>query len=284
MSPNDGEVRRRFTAAAILIPLFLVAVVLGGAFFLAAILMLTAAGAWELFGMTMTKPYRARRLAGTGLALAFPSVLYLAPMEPLVVPALIAAGIVGIALAQLLDPRGEEALASVAVTVTGAAYVGLLLGHQILIRELPRDVPGAPYWFGALLLGVPIVLTWANDTAAYFLGHRFGERKLLARVSPGKSLEGAVGALAVTVLLALPTLWAVNLYTKLFGIGDAIAIGALVGLAAPCGDLVESSFKRDTGVKDSSRLIPGHGGVLDRFDAMLVTVPVYFYYVRGVVL
>lgn len=265
-------------------PLYLVAIVLGGPFFLTAILLLTAIGVWELYGMTLWKPYRARRLPGAGFALAFPVVLYVAPGASLIVAALLVAGIVGIGIAQVLDPAGEEALASVAVTVTGAVYVGLLLGHQVLVRELPRAVPGAPYWFGALLLAVPILLTWANDTSAYFLGNRFGRRKLMARVSPGKSVEGAVGALIVTILLALPVLWGANVYMKLFDLADAMAVGALIGVAAPCGDLVESSFKRDVGVKDSSRLIPGHGGVLDRFDSLLVTVPVFYYYVHGVVL
>lgn len=279
-----NETRERFATAAVLVPLYFLAIVLGGPYFLVAILLLTAVGAAEFFALAAGKRYRPRVASGIGLALAFPAVLWFGPGPPLVVTALLAAGVVGIALAQLLDPEGEEAVASVAATVLGAAYVGLLFGHQVLVRELPREMPGAPAWFGALLLGVPIVLTWANDTVAYFVGNRWGRRRLLPRISPGKSFEGAVGALAATILLALPVLWAANRWMRLFEIGDALAIGALIGIAAPCGDLVESAFKRDAGVKDTSRLIPGHGGILDRFDSLLVTVPVFYYYVHGAIL
>lgn len=284
---DDGaqraETRLRLTTAAVLVPLFLLAVALGGAFFLAAIMALAAVAAWELFGMAASKPYRPRLVAGMGLAVAFPPALDALGREPLLLPALLVVALVGVGLAQVLDPGGEEAIASVAVTVFGAAYVGVLLGHQVLVRGLPDGMPGMPGWFGALLLAVPLLLTWANDTVAYFVGHRWGRRKLLPRVSPGKSVEGAVGALVVTVLLAFPVLWGVNAWVRLFEPADALAIGVLIGVAAPCGDLVESALKRDAGVKDASRLIPGHGGVLDRFDSLLVSVPAYYYYLHGVV-
>lgn len=279
-----SETRTRFATAVVLIPLFLVSVAIGGVVFLGAVLVLTAVGAWEFFGMAAWKLYRPRRLPGVALAVSLPAVLYLAPHSATAVPALLVAAIVGVGLAQLLDAEGDEAVASVAVTILGASYVGLLMGFQILVREVPRQLPGAPYWFGALLLAVPILLTWANDTAAYFVGHRWGRHKLIPRVSPGKSVEGALGGLVATAILAFPVLWAVNRWVDLFSPLDAAAIGVLIGITAPCGDLVESSFKRDLGVKDSSRLIPGHGGILDRFDSLLVTVPVFYYWLERVVL
>jgi phosphatidate cytidylyltransferase len=88
----------------------------------------------------------------------------------------------------------------------------------------------------------------------------------------------------VTVLAAVPTMWLVDRWVPLFDLGDALAVGALVGLAAPIGDLIESAFKRDAGVKDSSELVPGHGGVLDRFDSLMVVVPAFWYYLQWVVL
>jgi phosphatidate cytidylyltransferase len=129
-----------------------------------------------------------------------------------------------------------------------------------------------------------VVLTWINDSAAYFIGHRWGRRKLLPRVSPGKTVEGAAGALLVTVLAAVPTMWLVDRWVPLFDLADALAVGALVGIAAPVGDLIESAFKRDAGVKDASDLVPGHGGVLDRFDSLMVVVPSFWYYLQWVVL
>lgn len=277
------ETRLRLAAAVVLIPVYVLAAVVGRWLFLAAIVSLTAVGTWELFSMTASKPYRPRRLPGVGLAVAFPVVLYFAH-EPVVLAALVVFGIVGVGVAQLLDPSGEETVASVAVTVLGALYVGVLMGHQVLVRELPREMAGAPYLFGVLLLAVPVALTWVNDTAAYFVGHRWGRRKLIPRVSPGKSVEGAVGAAVVTTLAAVGVLALVDRWVRLFELGDAVAIGILISLAAPAGDLLESSFKRDLGSKDSSRLIPGHGGLLDRFDSMLVSVPVFYYWLHWAVL
>jgi phosphatidate cytidylyltransferase len=252
--------------------------------FLGAVMLLVGVAAWEFFRMAARRPAAPRMASGIALALAFPALLYWAPAHPLAIPALVTVGVIGIALAQLLDAGGEEALGSVSTTVYGAAYVGLLLAHFVLIREVPRLVPGMPYWLGAVLVGVPVLLTWVNDSAAYVIGRRWGRRKLIPRVSPGKTTEGALGAFLVTVLAAVPTLLLVDRWVPLFGLGNALAIGALVGIAAPVGDLVESAFKRDVGVKDASDLIPGHGGVLDRFDSLMTVVPAFWYYLWAVVL
>lgn len=282
-APRDS-LRRRLATAAVLIPLFLAGVILGGPAFVAGIMALSAVGAWEFFRMAQAKGFRPRTIAGIGLAAAFPPALVAAGREPTLLPALLVAAIFGVALAQVLDRRGEQAIASVAVTVAGAAWIGGFLGHLVLLREIPRILPGMPYRYGALFVAVPILLTWANDTAAYFVGRRWGRRRLLPRVSPGKSVEGAVGALLVTIALAVPVLAAVNEWVRLFGLLDMLAVGALLGLVAPCGDLIESAYKRDAGVKDSSALIPGHGGVLDRFDSLFVTAPAFYYYVVWAVL
>lgn len=277
------ETAVRLATALVLIPVYVLAVVIGGWVFLAAIVGLTAVGTWELFTLTRSKPYRPRRLPGVGLAVAFPAILYFAH-DPVTIVALLALGVVGVAATQVLDPDGNDSVASVAVTLLGALYVGLLMGHQVLVRELPREIAGAPYLFGALLLAVPVFLTWVNDSSAYFVGHRWGKRKLLPRVSPGKSVEGAVGAMVATILASIAVLALVDRWVRLFDLEDALAIGFLIGLVGPMGDLIESSFKRDLGVKDSSRLIPGHGGLLDRFDSLLVTVPVFYYWFHWAVL
>ncbi len=273
----------RFATALVLIPVYIFAIVVGGWVFLAAMVLLTAVGTLEFYAMTAGKAYRPRRLPGAALAVAFPAILYLSH-DPVTIAALLVLGVVGIAVTQVLDPDGVEAVGSVAVTLLGALYVGVLMGHQVLVRELPREIAGAPYWFGALLLAVPVVLTWVNDSTAYFVGYRWGKRKLLPRVSPGKSVEGAVGAMVVTILASIALLALVDRWVLLFDLEDALAIGFLVGLVGPMGDLIESSFKRDLGAKDSSHLIPGHGGLLDRFDSLLVTVPVFYYWLDWAVL
>lgn len=280
MSAPDRNLRTRVLAALVLIPLFVVVAVVGRLVFLAAVEVLVLAAAIEFYRLPAGKPYRARALPGVALALSLPAWAYWAPGSAGALALLLAVGVLGVALAQLFDPEGEEAIASTAVTVFGALYVGGLLSGLVLVREYPRERPGMAYAAGAALLAVPIVLTWINDTAAYLIGRRWGRRRLLPRVSPGKSVEGALGALVATIALALPVCWGVDRAVPLFRYADMAAIGALVGFAAPAGDLMESLWKRDGGVKDASTLIPGHGGVLDRFDSVLVTVPVFYVYFR----
>lgn len=263
----------RLATSAVLVPLFVATIVAGGVVFLGAILVLVLVGTLEFFHLAGDKPYRARLAPGVALALAFPVILYWAPGAPWALAALLTAGVIATAALQMLDPRGAEALASTAFTIFGALYVGLLFGHLVVLREIGRE--------GAVLLGFTLLLTWIDDTAAYFVGRRWGRRRLLPRVSPSKSLEGAIGAGLVTLLAALIA-WAVaGELVPAMELADAAAIGVLVAIAAPVGDLIESAFKRDAGVKDVSRLIPGHGGVLDRFDSALVTVPLVTYYLLG---
>lgn len=281
---TDRGLGRRLATAAVLLPLFVATLLVGRLLFLAAVVALTAVGIVEFYGLARNKPYRARYVSGLGLGVAIPALLYWRPADPLAAGALVTAGVAGIAAAQMLDADGDETIASVAFTLLGSLYAGLLFGHMILVREIAREMPGEPYRIGAVLLGVPLVLTWVNDTVAYFAGRRWGRRRLLERVSPGKSWAGAVVAFAATVAASLVALPWVDRGLGRFGTTDALAVGVLLGLAAPLGDLVESAFKRDGGVKDSSQLVPGHGGVLDRFDSALFTVPVFYHYLRGWVL
>lgn len=281
--PKDGDLGRRVWAGVILIPVYAGAMIVGREAFLGVILILTGIGVWEFVRMASLKGVRPRFLPGLGVAMAFPAVFYWSG-DPLAITGVLLFGVIGISVTQLLDRNAVEPLTNVGVTLLGASYVGLLLGHQVLVREFSRSLPGAPYWTGAVLLVVPLVLTWINDSAAYFIGNRWGRHRLLPRISPGKSVEGAVGALVITILAAIPVVEIVGRTVHLFDSIDALLMGALVGVAAPCGDLIESSFKRDAGIKDTSGLIPGHGGILDRFDSLLVTVPAFFYYLVGVTL
>jgi phosphatidate cytidylyltransferase len=153
----------------------------------------------------------------------------------------------------------------------GVAYVGLLGAHFVLLREVPngRD------WVYLTVFG-----TFAVDTAAYFVGRSIGRRKLAPTVSPGKTVEGTIGGLAggfAAVLLA-NYLLGIRLEGALI-----VPLAALLPIAAVIGDLAESTIKRGMHVKDSSHLIPGHGGVLDRLDSLLFTFPVVYYYLAWVV-
>lgn len=274
-----GELGTRIVAALVLVPVFLAAIAFGGVVFLAAVALLAGVGAWELLGLAERKGIPVRRVPGIVLALILPVILYRGDAFALL--AVLTAGAVGIAVAQLATGATRDALGAVSISFFTAIYVGVLFGHFVLVREA---IGNASRWTGAVLLVIPILLTWINDTAAYAVGRRWGRRRLAPSISPGKSVEGAVGALLVTVAAAVPLVLLANRWVPLFHPVDGLALGILLGVAAPCGDLVESSFKRDAGVKDSSRLIPGHGGVLDRFDSLLFAVPAFYYYLRGVVL
>jgi phosphatidate cytidylyltransferase len=175
--------------------------------------------------------------------------------------------IVAAALALRGESPVEGALGRVSVTVFGIFYSGGLFSLQLPLRHDPRftDAQGWKWLFLAYLL------TWAVDVGGYAAGSAFGRHKLCPKISPGKTVEGVAGGL----VLALATAWlAGSSWMGLLSPGPALLLGLLVAAVAPVGDLVESLFKRDSGVKDSSLLIPGHGGILDRFDSLLFTVPV----------
>lgn len=120
-----------------------------------------------------------------------------------------------------------------------------------------------------------MVLSWGFDIGAYLFGSYFGKHKLLERISPEKSWEGFIFGFIITVLLA----WPVSLWFKFPGTGDWIIIGILIAVTGTLGDLVESMLKRSVGVKDSGSLLPGHGGLLDRFDSLILSLPFVYLYI-----
>ncbi|HOV78738.1 MAG TPA: phosphatidate cytidylyltransferase [Bacillota bacterium] len=152
-----------------------------------------------------------------------------------------------------------------AATLMGTLYVGLLT-YFYLLRTLP---------YGWIWLIFMLACTWACDTAAYFAGMFFGRRRIAPVLSPKKTVEGAIGGLLGSLLVAL-------LFTRIYHFlppMEMLLLGLMVGAAAEVGDLLESAFKRQAGIKDSSSLIPGHGGILDRIDSALFTAPLVYYFV-----
>ena len=185
--------------------------------------------------------------------------------------------------AEALRPTHRAPLQNLAPTWLGALYVGWLFAMVLRLRL--ADVLGTtqlgwqpPYpWMaasgaGAMLLLFSILCTVAVDTGAYFVGKSIGKRKLAPTLSPGKTVEGAVGGLAAAVILAL-------LLAPVLGLPVAFCAtaGVLIGIVAQLGDLSKSAIKREIGIKDFGTLIPGHGGVLDRFDSHLFTAPAVYW-------
>lgn len=160
----------------------------------------------------------------------------------------------------------KSGLLDSAVVAFGVFYIAWLLSHMILIRGLEEG----PYLIFFLFL-----VTWANDTAAYYTGKLIGKHQMSRKISPTKTWEGAAGGLLASMAAALICrAW----FLPSLHVSDALALGVLLGLMAPLGDLCESVMKRSAGVKDSGRLIPGHGGILDRIDSLIFTTPTFYYY------
>ena len=269
-----SETATRTAVAAVGIPIAVAAMYLGG-WVLAALLALCAVlAARELFQMAEKK--RALPLEGVGLAGAA-GLIALAALNPArgIDTPLLNAGLVVIIVAALtasIWQRGVagEPLLSVAVTVFGAVYSALLM-FALFLRHLPLVESRL---HGTALLLFPVVLTWLSDTFAYFAGRLWGKKKLIPKVSPGKTVEGSVGAVVGTPLAALGySILLQRFPTWQMGMVEALVFGVLVSVAAQVGDLAESLLKRDVGVKDSGRLLPGHGGALDRFDSLFFTLP-----------
>ena len=150
---------------------------------------------------------------------------------------------------------------AIATTVLGVAWIGLGLGHALLIRSIPEH--------GRLAVFTVMLTVFASDAAAYLTGLAIGRHRMAPVLSPGKTWEGFVGGTIVAVLLPFFALYHQNFLT----VGEAIALGVVIAVVAPLGDLFESMLKRDMQVKDTGRLLGGHGGMLDRIDALLFAGP-----------
>ncbi len=301
-----SELTRRILFAAAAIPVTVGIIWLGGAALAALLGIIAALGAWELFRIARVGGALPLDRIGIAFAAAIPLVVhakYLGVASAtfdsrprlgdatgsvvnviarmfvwpftlsLTAAAVVVLSILGVAIWR----RGVEGkpLTSVAVTVFGILYTGGMLSYGYAIRYHPYAVGAAA---GTVLVFLPLVLTWAQDTGAYAVGRTMGRRKLIPKVSPGKTVEGAIGGIVVTVLACwLYVRFALAPYAQL-GLSPAgiIAFGVIVSLVAQVGDLAESLLKREAGVKDSSHIIPGHGGILDRFDSLLFVLPVAY--------
>jgi phosphatidate cytidylyltransferase len=161
-------------------------------------------------------------------------------------------------------------LSDAAVISFGVLYIGWLLGHLILLRGLEQ---------GEYLIFFLFLVTWACDAGAYYVGKGFGRRPLAPRLSPNKTVEGAVGGLAASVLAAIV---ARQWFLPFLSAADSVVLGLLLGVLGQIGDLTESMFKRSSGVKDSGYFLPGHGGILDKMDSLIFTTPLFYYYLLWV--
>jgi len=253
--------RTRVLTAVLGAPLVLGAAWLGGVPLLAVVAVLAVLAAGELAGLVRNQgPHRGLAIAGT-LALVgaayFLEEAYPGPTITLVI-------LLFLVIFTAVYPRISPA--SLCATLFVALYAGLL-AYAYLLRVLP----GGP---GFLLLA--LAGTWAFDTLGYIVGVSVGRIRITPHLSPKKSLEGLLGGLAGAVLAA----YAFVLITGAAPLGLVLLLGLLTGVAAQAGDLIVSALKRFAGVKDAGSLLPGHGGILDRFDSFMLTAPVVYYLVQ----
>ncbi len=219
---------------------------------------IAALAATEFYAITRRENRLPNELFGVVAAGAMPISAALWGMAGLtsVATALVGASLVWHAFVQ------RARTADTAVTVFGALYTGFLLAYVVLIRSF-----GGGHIVGLVLTYAVIFSVWANDSLAYFVGSTLGRHKMAKRISPNKSWEGFVGGMVGTMVV-----WAVLpfLQWKTIPLGWSLLTGLAVGLAVVVGDLAESRFKREAGVKDSGHLLPGHGGFLDRHDSLIL--------------
>ncbi len=269
----NADILPRVAVIVLGIPCLYFITLRGGLFFLILVDLIILLGLREFYVLMRAKGYQPCEALGYFCALA---ISWYAWREGVGVPLLVTGSLLVIMVREVFRRDMTNSLAHIAVTIFGIMYIGWMGSHLVMLRELPAAL-GLDDHMGAQLVFFAALLTWATDTGAYLFGVAFGRHKLIPRISPKKTVEGAIGGLLAAGLCGW--LCAKGLTPFLTPLA-ATVVGLIVGVMAQLGDLVESMIKRDAGIKDSAELIPGHGGVLDRFDSMLFTVPVLYYYFR----
>lgn len=272
-----SELTKRIAFSLIAAPVVVLAVWYGGAT-LAAFLAITAAvAAWEFYRLSQacgSTPMWMHGVIGSALIPLFVHAQYLGLwVPPVSVLLLFVLELLSVALLWR-GGRGKP-LEVVGITLLGIFYTGGMLSYAYALRYHPYTI-GAQA--GAVLVVLPLFCTWATDIGGYVFGRWLGKRKLMPTVSPGKTVAGSIGGIATSIAICLLY---VQFILRPFGqlalsVWGSVLFAVAIGVAGQIGDLVESMLKREAGVKDSSRLIPGHGGVLDRVDSLLFTLPIAF--------
>ncbi len=273
---------QRLATAAVGVPIIICLIFLGGAPYVIAVGIVLILAALEFFAAAggegaiaaSTERKEGRRFTPTasgiigGISVA--AVVAGADAGFAEWTGLLAAAIIAAFVLPLARADAQTGLLDWLVIVGGVAYVGYLGSHLVLLRQGPD---GTDWTLLALLA------TFATDTTAYFVGRAVGSVRIAPDISPGKTLEGSLAGLGAGFLAVLALYWVTD---PKIGAGSTEVVGLALALpiAAMIGDLAESLIKRGSGVKDTSALVPGHGGFLDRLDSVLFTAPLVYYFVQ----
>lgn len=268
MSLHLGQ---RLVTSALLIALTAYLLFFGGVFWFGAeVFVFTGLALYEFFTLLRHARFHVYRLFGVAMGLIIPVVVFMeqGPTQAGGEILFLILGCLFLFLLQFSHTNNNEALVGISLTLFGILYVSWFLSFIIKMRFLEHGIR----WI-AFLLSV----TKAGDIGAFSIGTPFGRHPLIAHISPKKSVEGFVGALAATTLSSV-------LFNKLFSLGfgpaHAAVLGLLIGVIGQIGDLSESLMKRSCGAKDSGRLLPGMGGVLDAVDSILFTAPIFYFHLK----
>jgi phosphatidate cytidylyltransferase len=257
---SGSDLGRRILWAVPLIAFAVFIVVEGGLIFTLGVLVVGILCMGELFEMLgSVRPVKLAGFLGV-IALAFAALYGTTYNVLLMVVALLPV----LFFLTIGRPRHDDRTLSMAVTVLAVWWIGLAIAHAVLLRRLPHG--------DAIIVDI-LVGTFLGDTAAYVGGRAFGRRPLAPEISPNKTLEG----LLIGMVFAVAGVWFAGLYQDWLSGVDAVLVGVAVAFAAPVGDLFESLIKRDVGAKDTGSVLGPHGGMLDRIDAVLFTIPVGYY-------
>jgi phosphatidate cytidylyltransferase len=269
---NLSNQTTRILVSVAAIPLILAAAYFGKSYFFIFTLAIAIIAFLEFSRMSEKKGIKTNVVAGiTSILLIFYNQYYtrLNFFEIFMVIVLI------LLMAELFRNKGS-ALMNLGATILGVSYIGVFASALLSIREIYPDI-GNLYDRGGFVIITIMAAIWICDSAAYFGGTALGKHKLFPRVSPNKSWEGAVFGFVFAILTVVAAKF---LILDFLSWRVVISIGLIVGIIGQMGDLVESLLKRDAGVKDSSSIIPGHGGIFDRFDSLLMTAPAVYILLR----
>ena len=268
----SGNTTKRVLISIIGIPVILAASYFGSAYFFTFVLAIALISFYEYSMLVRAKG------ANTNLWMGFLSIIFLLINQVtyffdtysfLVILLLLLSSI------ELFRNKGSV-IFNIGSTLLGILYIGLFAGSLLGIREFYPSI-GDLYTRGGYLIISIFIGIWVCDSAAFFGGTALGKHKLFPRVSPNKSWEGAIfGFLFAVIIMILLKPVILNFLSW----ANIIFMGVIIGTVGQIGDLIESLIKRDAGVKDSSNLIPGHGGIFDRFDSLLFTAPVILLYLK----
>ena len=259
---------KRILVLIFLIPICVGFAALGGWYFAVFIAGLLAVAGWEWANAFSLGNYRPSRWILT------PGIILLVLSRQVPVPhlteAVLAACILAAMTVHLLQyEQGRDLAATdLMVTLGGLLYLGWLGGHFILLRALPD---------GMVWILMALTAVWFADVGAYFIGSKWGKHKLSRRASPNKSWEGYAGGILSAVLITSLATFLGQLISPRVTLLHRAVLGLVISVFSPLGDLAESMIKRQFNLKDSSNLLPGHGGILDRIDSWLWAIPLAYY-------